>query len=78
MPYVWFAAPDMPCRRVLSTALRIMHGNRKALLGTAAWYAAAMLPVVTIPWVLPQAVLSVTVFCNLRVQMTAERTADGA
>ena len=25
-----------------------------------------------------QAVLSVTVFCNLRVQMTAERTADGA
>lgn len=69
VPYVWFAAPDMPCRRVLSTALRIMHGNRKALLGTAAWYAAAMLPVVTIPHMLPRAGTALVCFFNIRVRL---------
>lgn len=69
VPYVWFAAPDMPCRRVLSTALRIMHGNRKALLGTAAWYAAAMLPVVTIPHMLPRAGTALICFFNIRVRL---------
>ena len=45
-----------------------------ALLG---WYALQMLPLVTIPWVLPKAVLSVTVFCNLRCRLWCDAIANG-
>ena len=78
VPFVCFARPELPAWKVPLAAMRAMHGGRKELLALLGWYGLQMLPVVTIPWVLPQAVLSVTVFCNLRVQMTAERTADGA
>jgi hypothetical protein len=36
-----------------------------------------MLPLVTIPWVLPKAVLSVTVFCNLRCRLWCDAIANG-
>ena len=78
VPFVCFARPELPAWKVPLAAMRAMHGGRKELLALLGWEGLQMLPVVTIPWVLPQAVLSVTVFCNLRVQMTAERTADGA
>ncbi|MFQ9094041.1 MAG: hypothetical protein ACLR5S_06945 [Ruminococcus sp.] len=78
VPFACFARPELPAWKVPLAAMRAMHGGRKELLALLGWYGLQMLPVVTIPWVLPQAVLSVTVFCNLRVQMTAERTADGA
>ena len=58
-------------------AMQIMHGGRRELLALLGWYALQMLPLVTIPWVLPKAVLSVTVFCNLRCRLWRDAIANG-
>ena len=50
---------------------------RWVLLALLGWYALQMLPLVTIPWVLPKAVLSVTVFCNLRCRLWRDAIANG-
>ncbi|MFR0950968.1 MAG: hypothetical protein ACLSFT_10795 [Ruminococcus callidus] len=77
VPFVCFARPELPPWKVPAAAMQIMHGGRRELLALLGWYALQMLPLVTIPWVLPKAVLSVTVFCNLRCRLWCDAIANG-
>ena len=77
VPFVCFARPELPPWKVPVAAMQIMHGGRRELLALLGWYALQMLPLVTIPWVLPKAVLSVTVFCNLRCHLWRDAIANG-
>ena len=77
VPFVCFACPELPPWKVPVAAMQIMHGGRRELLALLGWYALQMLPLVTLPWVLPKAVLSVTVFCNLRCRLWCDAIANG-
>ena len=77
VPFVCFARPELPPWKVPVAAMQIMHGGRRELLALLGWYALQMLPLVTIPWVLPKAVLSVTVLCNLRCRLWRDAIANG-
>mgnify|MGYP005889834043 CR=1 FL=1 len=55
----------------------LMEADKRELLALLGWYALQMLPLVTLPWVLPKAVLSVTVFCNLRCRLWCDAIANG-
>lgn len=77
VPFVCFARPELSPWKVPVAAMQIMHGGRRELLALLGWYALQMLPLVTIPWVLPKAVLSVTVFCNLRCRLWCDAIANG-
>jgi hypothetical protein len=46
--------------------MQVMHGGRKELLLLLLWYGVQMLPVVTIPWVLPRAALGISAFFHIR------------
>lgn len=73
VPFVWFAHPEMPAWKIPLTAMAAMRGHRTRLLLLLLWYTVQCLPLVTIPWVLPQAGVAVTVFCNIRVQLLQQR-----
>lgn len=73
VPFVWFANPARPLWQVPLHAMRVMRGGRKELLVLLLWYAIQMLPLVTIPWILPRAGVALTVFFNIRVQMYEAR-----
>lgn len=76
-PFVCFACPELSVWHIPFAALKIMRGGRKELLALLGWYAVQMLPLVTIPWLLPRAVLSVTIFCNIRVAGTQQTAHTG-
>lgn len=76
VPFVWFAHPELPLWYIPFCAMRIMRGGRRELLGQLIWYTVQMLPIVTIPWVLPRAGVAVTVFFNIRVRMEEEQQKD--
>lgn len=73
VPFVWFSKPELPLWRIPLCAMAVMRGGRRELLGILAWYTVQMLPIVTIPWVLPRAGVAVTVFFNIRVRMAEEK-----
>ena len=68
VPVVLFSYPKTAVWRIPLLAMGCMRGGRKALLGLLAWYGVQMLPVVTIPWVLPRAGIALTAFFHVRVQ----------
>ena len=65
-PFVWFYVPELPLRKLPRRAMQVMHGGRKELLLLLLWYGVQMLPVVTIPWVLPRAALGISAFFHIR------------
>lgn len=65
-PFVWFYVPGLPLRKLPRRAMQVMHGGRKELLLLLLWYGVQMLPVVTIPWVLPRAALGISAFFHIR------------
>lgn len=72
------ALPVRNCRLESARCRHAHHARRSAEpLALLGWYALQMLPLVTIPWVLPKAVLSVTVFCNLRCRLWCDAIANG-
>ena len=73
VPFVWFSQPELSLWRIPLRAMGVMRGGRRELLGILAWYTVQMLPIVTIPWVLPHAGVAVTVFFNIRVRMAEEQ-----
>lgn len=71
VPFVWFASPDLPFWSVPLRAMRVMRGGRKELLFLLFWYTVQLLPLVTIPFVLPRAGVALSVFFNIRVKQYA-------
>ena len=65
-PFVWFYVPGLPLRKLPRRAMQVMHGGRKELLLLLLWDGVQMLPVVTIPWVLPRAALGISAFFHIR------------
>lgn len=67
-PFVYAADPSYPLWRIPRAAMAVMYGGRKELLVMLACYGLMMLPVVTIPWVLPRAGTALAVFFSIRVR----------
>ena len=72
VPFLWLSMPELPLWRVPFYAMRIMSGGRKELWRLLFWYGLQMLPVVTIPWILPNAVLAVSMFFHIRIRIFQE------
>ncbi len=68
-PFVYFADPSHPLWKIPRAAMRAMYDARKELLLMLLWYGLLMMPLVTIPWILPRACTSLAVFFSIRVRM---------
>lgn len=71
-PFLWLAAPQTSLWRVPLLAMRIMRGKRTGLIATLAWYGAQMLPIVTIPWILPQAIVAIVTYFHIQIRQFAQ------
>lgn len=72
VPVLWMSHPNMSLWKVPMLAVRVLCGGIWELVGMLLWYSVQMLPLVTIPWVLPRAILSVTAFFHIRLQTWEE------
>ncbi len=75
-PFLWLSNPTLPLWRVPFRAMRVMAGARKELFILLAWYGLQMLPIVTIPWILPQLALALTIFFHIRIRLFQEAEKD--
>ncbi len=66
-PFVFLKNPDMNVFRILNTSRKKIYGSKLEALKLILTYIPAMLPIVTIPFVLPKAVMSVSVFACDRI-----------
>ncbi len=76
MPFVYFSDPSCSFWLAPKRAMDAMYGGRKELLLMLVWYGVMMLPVVTIPWVLPRACTAVSTFFCIRVRLTEKISFD--
>lgn len=68
VPFIWLTSPETPLWRAPILAMRVMHGKRKTFIAMLAWYGIPMLLIVTIPWILPQAVIAVVTFFHIQIR----------
>ena len=61
-PFVFISKPDRGIFQVLRMSVRIMKGSKLEAVKMIFLYLLLMLPIVTIPFVLPKAVMSLSVF----------------
>lgn len=66
-PFVFLKNPDMNVFRILNTSRKKIYGSKLEALKLILTYIPAMLPIVTIPFILPKAVMSVSVFACDRI-----------
>ena len=73
-PFIFISRPDKGVFSVLKMSARIMKGSKTEALKLIMIYLAMMLPIVTVPFVLPKAVMSLSVFsCDrMGVEMLGE------
>ena len=73
-PFIFISQPDRGVFAVLKMSVRIMKGSKIQALKLILTYIMLMLPIVTVPFVLPKAVMSVSVFsCDrMGVEMSGE------
>lgn len=67
-PFLWLAFPETPLWRIPWQAMHVMRGRRLELIAMLAWYGLQMLPLVTIPWVLPQAVTAAVSYFHIQIR----------
>lgn len=67
-PFIFIKHPDMSAFKVLKISGKKMYGAKLELLKMIIAYIPAMLPAVTIPFVLPKAVMAVSVFAGERLR----------
>lgn len=67
-PFIFINQPDMGTFRVLRESVRKMKGAKLDFLALVLSYLPFMIPVVTIPFILPKAVMSAAVFARERIE----------
>lgn len=71
-PFIFISHPDMNPFKVIRNSAVLMKGKKLEFLRLISVYLPAMLPVVTIPFVLPRAVMSAAVFARECLEESAE------
>ncbi|MGN0612517.1 MAG: hypothetical protein ACI4JB_01315 [Porcipelethomonas sp.] len=66
-PFIFLRNPDRNIFGILHMSRKIIYGSKLECLKLVLTYIPAMLPVVTIPFVLPRAVMAVAVFARDRI-----------
>lgn len=66
-PFIFISRPDMNPFRVMRWSGRLMKGHKLEFIRLILKYLVFMLPLVTIPFVLPSSVMAVSVFANERL-----------
>lgn len=66
-PFIFLKNPDMNVFRILNVSRKKIYGYKLSALKLILTYIPVMLPIVTIPFVLPKAVMSVSVFACDRI-----------
>ncbi len=66
-PFIFLKNPDMNVFKILNMSRKKIYGYKLSALKLIMTYIPAMLPIVTIPFVLPKAVMSVSVFACDRI-----------
>lgn len=67
-PFIFIKRPDMKLFRVMRNSSRLMKGHKLYSMRLLIRYAAFMLPIVTIPFVMPSAAMTAAVFANERLE----------
>ena len=67
-PFIFIKRPDMNPFRVMRQSARLMKGHRLAFVKLTFKYVMLMLPLVTVPFVMPSAVMTAAVFANERLE----------
>lgn len=66
-PFIFLKNPDMNVFRILNISRKTVYGSKLSALKLIVTYALQMLPIITIPFVLPKAIMSVSVFACDRI-----------
>lgn len=66
-PFIFLKNPDVNVFKILNTSRKKIYGSKLECLKLILTYIPAMLPIVTIPFILPKAVMSVSVFACDRI-----------
>ncbi len=72
-PFLFISHPDRNPFGVLRKSSRLMKGNKLRFMGLVSGYIPIMLPLVTIPFVMPRAVMAAAVFAKEIIQNSDER-----